>query len=80
MLLVGDVLDALKSSGEEVQQRGALLGVKSANGATTLTVGPINLMLTAPVFGSAWLLAGTVDEATMTAAAASNLPVAGGFR
>lgn len=60
-------------------QLGTSVGVTTADGATTLSVGPINLMLTAPVNGSSWLLAGTVDSATL-AAAGKQLPVPAGFR
>jgi hypothetical protein len=52
----------------------------TSDGGSLLNVGPVNLLLTPPMFGSAWLLAGTVDAATMQQAAASELPLVFGPR
>jgi hypothetical protein len=62
------------------KELGAAVGASTAPAGTALEVGPVNLLLTTErPNGSAWLLVGTVDSATMTQAA-GELPAVFGRR
>ena len=63
-----------------VKELGAAVGATTAPAGTTLGVGPVNLLLTTQRSnGSAWLLVGTVDTATLTQAA-GEVPIVFGRR
>jgi hypothetical protein len=68
MLIALPLSPRLNSSFQK--QLGTAVGATTAPAGTTLTVGPVNLLLTTTrPNGSAWLLVGTVDAATLTQAA-----------